>query len=81
MRAIQDEQGQSWQVVAVESAGFHGKAGATLAFQPAGDPSAEPLLTPIVFNSNEAAEFAITTMSAKELRRRLSMARAAAGLR
>ncbi len=81
MREIQDESGQTWQVVAVESAGFHGKAGATLAFRPADDPAADPLLTPIVFNSEEAAEFAISTMSKKELQRRLAMARAAAGMR
>lgn len=77
MREIQDESGRTWQVVPVETLGAHRRKGALLGFRAADDPDAEPLVTPITFNSSEAAEFAITTMSDTELRRRLTMARAA----
>lgn len=78
MREIQDEQGRSWQAVWVETRGAHGIRGATLAFR--GGEGDEPVLTPVEFNSPAAAEFAITTMSAKELRRRLQWAKTAAGI-
>lgn len=78
MRTITDEDGKSWQVVAVESTGAHMKRGATLGFA-LDEPGTEPILTSVTFNSVEAAEFAITTMSEKELRRRLAWARTEAG--
>ncbi len=81
MRQIQDGAGRTWEVLAVESVGAHNKMGAVLGFRPADQPATEPLTTPIVFNSKEAADFAITTMSEAELRRRLSMAQAVAGMR
>lgn len=79
MREIEDESGRSWEAVAVETVGAHRRMGAKLGFRPADDREAEPLVTPITFNSDAAAEFAITTMSEKELRRRLEIARSAAG--
>lgn len=74
MRQITDEAGRRWEAVAVPTHGAHNKLGATLAYRPADQPEAEPLLTPITFNSDRAAEFAIRTMSDAELRRRLVMA-------
>ncbi len=79
MRTITDEDGRSWRVVAVESKGAHLKRGATLGFAAEGEPGAEPVLTQVTFNSLEAAEFAIRTMSEKEVRRRLAWARTEAG--
>ncbi len=81
MREIQDERGRSWEAVAVETIGAHRRTGAKLGFRPADEPDSEPLVTPITFNSAAAAEFAITTMSEKELRRRLEIARSVAGRR
>lgn len=78
MRTITDEAGRSWEALAVPTHGAHMKLGATLAFRAADQPDADPLLTPITFNSDRAAEFAIRTMSDAELRRRLVMAGAAA---
>ena len=74
MRQINDEAGRSWEAVAVPTHGAHMKLGATLAYRPTDQPDAEPLLTPVTFNSDRAAEFAIRTMSDAELRRRLVMA-------
>ena len=79
MRTITDEDGRAWEVVAAESTGAHLKRGATLAFRPAGD-AAEPIRTTVAFNSIEAAEFAIGTMSEKELHRRLAWAKTEAGI-
>ena len=80
MRRIVDEDGREWEVVAVESDVAHLRRGATLGFRPAGGAQAEPLLTPVTFNSPEAADFAIRTMADKELIRRLNWARTEAGL-
>jgi hypothetical protein len=80
MREIQDETGKRWRVLAVESAVAHLRSGATLGFVAADEEEgAEPLLTPVSFNSQEAAEFAIRTMADKELLRRLNWARQEAG--
>ena len=78
MREIIDGAGNRWEAIAVPTHGAHRKIGATLAFRPVGQADAEPVLTPIAFNSDEAAAFAINTMSEAELRRRLTMAGAVA---
>jgi hypothetical protein len=80
MRQIQDEQGRTWEVVAVPSTGAHMRPGAVLGFRPADDSGAEPVRTPVDFNSQEAAAFAIRTMSEWELKRRLGWARTEAGI-
>jgi hypothetical protein len=79
MREIQDEQGADWEVFGLESVVAHGRRGAVLAFRPANAAGAEPLATPVTFNSSTAAELAIRTMGDKELVRRLTQARIAAG--
>ncbi|HEX8696801.1 MAG TPA: hypothetical protein VF746_30560 [Longimicrobium sp.] len=80
MREITDDGGRVWQPVAVESTVAHLKKGATLAFRPTDDPTAEPVRTAIAFNSMAAAEFAIGTMSEKDLKRRLEWAKTDAGI-
>lgn len=80
MREIQDESGRTWHAVAAERMVAHRRTGAALVFRPADDAEAEPLPTPITFNSAAAAGSAISTMSEKELRRRLHWARESAGL-
>jgi len=80
MREIRDAEGRTWEVVGVESMGAHMKEGRTLAFRAAGDPAAEPVLTAVQFNSQAAADFAIGTMSDKELHRRLAWAKTDAGI-
>lgn len=77
MRQIADEQGRSWEVVALPQVVAHLRTGAVLAFRTR---DAEPIRTPIEFNSAEAASLAIRTMSDKELRRRLTWAKTDAGL-
>lgn len=79
MREITDKAGTRWEAISVPTHGAHRKLGATLAFRRVDEPGAEPLLTPIAFNSDEAAAFAIGSMSDAELRRRLTMAGAVAG--
>jgi hypothetical protein len=79
MRDFTDEQGSSWSVFAHPSRSAHLRAGARLGFRPAEGAEAEPLIGRVIFNSEEAAAFAIRTMSEKELRRRLTLARAASG--
>ena len=79
MREMIDEEGARWRVVAPRAVVAHGRQGAVLAFVPADRPDAEPLRTSVTFNSSEAAEAAIRTMGEKELRRRLTLARAALG--
>ncbi|HET7321846.1 MAG TPA: hypothetical protein VFI96_05065 [Longimicrobiaceae bacterium] len=78
-RDFQDEQGRSWQALAVDEVVAHEKLGARLAFRPADEPEAEPLLANITFNSRQAADFALRTLGVKELRRRLTLAEAAVG--
>lgn len=79
MRTITDEDGRAWEVVAADSTGAHLKRGATLGFR-LGEVGAEPIRTAVTFNSIEAAEFAIGTMSEKELLRRLAWAKTEAGI-
>lgn len=80
-RRVDDAEGRAWVAVAAPSTVAHLKRGAVLAFRPEGEPEAEPLRTPVEFNSDAAAEFAIRTMSDKELRRRLTWAKTDAGIR
>lgn len=78
VRRFAADDGSEWEAIALERVVAHGKLGAVLAFRPAGDAGAEPLRSTITFNSDEAAAFALRTMGEKELRRRLSLTRAAA---
>ena len=80
-RRVADGGGREWVAVAAESTVAHLKKGAVLAFRPAEEPGAEPVRTAVEFNSAAAADFAIRTMSDKELRRRLDWAKTAAGIR
>jgi hypothetical protein len=79
MRQFSDEAGVSWEVLATDAVVAHGRQGAALAFRRGEEPEATPLLSNVTFNSREAADFAIRTLGEKELRRRLTLARAAAG--
>lgn len=76
MRDFTDEEGKAWKAIAVDAIVAHGKPGAMLAFVPADQPGAEPIPGNVNFNSKEAAAFALGTMSEKELRRRLTLAKA-----
>lgn len=80
MRTIQDEQGREWEVTWVETVGAHMVKAATLAFRPMGVEGAEPLVTPVAFNSPAAADLAISMMGEKELRRRVAWAKTSAGI-
>jgi hypothetical protein len=80
-REVTDGDGRVWFAVPVPGTVAHLKQGAVLAFRAADDADAEPIRTPVEFNSTAAAEFAIRTMSAKELRRRLDWAKTDAGIR
>ena len=79
-RRVADNAGREWVAVAAESTVAHLKKGAVLAFRPADDAGADPLRTGVEFNSAAAADFAIRTMSDKEIRRRLDWAKTAAGI-
>jgi hypothetical protein len=74
MREFQDAEGRSWHATPIDYTVAHGRRGTRLAFVPAHDPGAEPVPSPVTFNSVEAGEFAVRTMSEKELKRRLAMA-------
>jgi hypothetical protein len=78
MREFLDAEGRSWHALAVEYTVAHGRQGTRLAFRPADAPDARPTPSPITFNSIEAGEFAVTTMSEKELKRRLAISLATA---
>jgi len=80
-RWVTDDGGREWVALAAERTVAHLKKGAVLAFRPADDPDAEPIRTPVEFNSAAAAAFAIRTMGDKELRRRLTWAKTDAGIR
>jgi len=79
MREFENEDGVRWEAIAVDAVVAHGKPGAVLAFRPAGEADGDVLRTTITFNSMNAADFALRTMSEKDLRRRLSLARMAVG--
>ncbi|HEX5521230.1 MAG TPA: hypothetical protein VFX29_06010 [Longimicrobiaceae bacterium] len=74
MRELKDSAGRVWRTVAVPTPVAHVRVGARLAFVPASEPDAEPLLTDVTFNSPAAAEGAVEHMSQRELLRRLSLA-------
>jgi hypothetical protein len=80
-RQVMDAAGRAWVAVAAPSTVAHLKQGAVLAFRPADDADAEPIRTAVEFNSDAAADFAIRTMSDKELGRRLAWAKTDAGIR
>lgn len=69
----------AWEAFAAEAIVAHGKEGAVLAFRRAGGGTDEVLHSTITFNSMAAADFALRTMSEKEVQRRLRLARMAAG--
>ena len=75
-REFQDEDGKLWQALAIDAVVAHGRKGALLAFRPAEGPADEVVASSITFNSTSAADFALRTLGEKELRRRLSLARA-----
>jgi hypothetical protein len=79
MREFATEAGERWEALAAGAVVAHGRAGAVLAFRRAGAGDDELLRSTVTFNSVAAAEFALRTMSEKELLRRLSLARMAAG--
>lgn len=78
-REFTAEDGSRWVALAADSTVAHGKLGAILAFRPVDGPEDELLLSTITFNSNAAAGFALGSLGERELRRRLSLARMAAG--
>lgn len=78
MREFQDAEGERWHAVVVPEIVAHGRRGTRLAFRHADQPESPPVASPVTFNSTEAGEFAIRTMSDKELKRRLAMALATA---
>ena len=79
MRTINDDHGRAWEAIAIPTKVAHLRDGAVLGFRLGDDPAAT-VTAPIDFNSMEAAAFAIRTMSEKELRRRLELAKTAAGV-
>lgn len=78
MREFRDAEGQAWQATIVDDVVAHGRRGTRLAFVADGRPVDEAVRSPITFNSVEAGEFAVRTMSDKELKRRLAMTLATA---
>jgi hypothetical protein len=79
MRSITDDHGRPWEALAIATKVAHLRDGAQLGFRPAGVADGG-VMAPITFNSLDAAEFAIRTMSEKDLRRRLELAKTAAGV-
>lgn len=79
MRTINDDHGRPWEAIAIPTKVAHLRDGAQLGFR-AADNADATVTAPIDFNSMEAAAFAIRTMSDKELRRRLELAKTAAGV-
>ena len=80
-RRVVDPEGREWVAVGAPSTVAHLKQGAVLAFRPADEADAEPIRTTVEFNSAAAADFAIRTMSDKEIQRRLAWAKTDAGIR
>jgi hypothetical protein len=78
MREFTDAEGRNWLAGIEEEVVAHGRLGSRLAFRPAGGDTGQPVLSTISFNSVEAGEFAVRTMSEKELKRRLALAIASA---
>jgi hypothetical protein len=80
MRTVKDEHGREWTAMWVETVGAHMVKAATLAYRPVDDAAAEPLVTTVAFNSPAAAELALSTMSEKELTRRLAWVKTSSGV-
>jgi hypothetical protein len=78
-RELTDEEGVQWSAFADDAIVAHGRVGAALSFSPVAGQPGDIVRTTLTFNSSEAADFALRTMSDKELRRRLMLARMAAG--
>ena len=76
-RRVTAVDGTEWEAYAADAVVAHGRAGAVLAFRQPGSDE-ESLLSTVTFNSMDAADFALRTMSDKEVGRRLSLARQAA---
>lgn len=71
--------GTRWEAFAADAIVAHGRTGAILAFRPLEDEELGVLNSTITFNSQTAANAALSSMSERELGRRLSLARKAAG--
>lgn len=78
-RELTDEEGVRWNVFADDAIVAHGRVGRALAFSPVSGAAGDIVRTTLTFNSEAAADFALRTMSEKELRRRLTLARMSAG--
>lgn len=80
IREFVDADGLHWHAIGVEELVSHARIGARLAFRSADEGPAPTFPTGVTFNSREAADFALRTLSERELRRRLGLARATANL-
>ena len=80
VRTVVDGDGKSWEAYAAYAIVAHGKEGAILAFRSSGAETTEVVHSTVTFNSVAAAELALDSMSEKELLRRLSLSRKAAGV-
>ena len=78
-REVTGQDATRWIAFAEDAVVAHGRAGAVLAFRKVDGEAQDVLLSTITFNSMKAAAFALETMAGKELERRLSLARRAAG--
>jgi hypothetical protein len=79
MREFETEEAERWEAIPVDALVAHAKPGAELAFRPVGGGEEDTMRSSVTFNSYAAAELALRAMSDKELRRRLNLARMAAG--
>ena len=79
-REVTDRRGRTWLAIPVASKVAHLREGAALGFRRADEQNAQPIRTNVEFNSFAAAEFAIGTMSEKEISRRLEWAKTDAGI-
>jgi hypothetical protein len=80
MREFTDSTGARWEAFPREEPVAHLRAGARLAFRPAGE-EGSVVTSAVTFNTVEAAEQAIRSMSDGELVRRLVLARKESGVR
>ncbi|MEX2582798.1 MAG: hypothetical protein WD766_05970 [Gemmatimonadota bacterium] len=79
VREFVDDAGDRWIAFAPTAVVAHGREGAVLAFRRANEEDGLELRSTVTFNSQAAADFALRTLGEKELRRRLALARMAAG--
>ncbi|HUE96101.1 MAG TPA: hypothetical protein VMN39_05550 [Longimicrobiaceae bacterium] len=78
-RSLTAPDGTRWVAFADAAIVAHGRTGAVLAFRLAEGDEGNVLCSTVTFNSMTAADFALGTMSEKDLLRRLSLVRRAAG--